>query len=98
MDNTVNQIPICRILPQERYRAGQGSSETRCTEHALPAGTPRQFQFDEQIKTAPGMGAVCSFLDKSIIPESIYSLHKHTMDSTWLHLGNRSAAMAFFSV
>ena len=26
----------------------------------------------------------------------IYCLTRQTMDSTWLHLGNRSAAMAFF--
>ena len=43
MDNTVNQIPICRILPQERYRAGQGSNETHCTEHELPAGASPQI-------------------------------------------------------
>ena len=35
---SIRQIPICLIVPQERYRAGQGSNETHCTMHALPAG------------------------------------------------------------
>ena len=43
------------------------------------------IQYSEQIKPAPVMGAGLS----------IYSLTKQTIDSTWAHRGNRSAAVAF---